>query len=89
MHPKDVGRRLDAVRVASKLDKGDFADTVGIDRSSYSKIIQGKKPLKIEMGFQVSERWDVSLDFLYKGSLDKLPSNLSKDIIDHLKSTKE
>ncbi|WP_420584912.1 helix-turn-helix domain-containing protein [Ruegeria sp.] len=85
----EVGRRLDALRAATGLEKGEFADTVKIDRSSYSKIIKGTKPLKIEMGYQVSERWDVSLDFLYRGQLDKLPSSLSKTIIEHLNNPEE
>lgn len=76
-----VARRLDALREATTLEKGIFADTVGIDRSSYSKIIKGEKPLKAEMAYAVSMRWGVSMDFLYKGSLDGLPSNLSASII--------
>lgn len=76
-----VAARLDALREATGLDKGIFADTVGIDRSSYSKIIKGEKPLKAEMAFAVSMRWNVSMDFLYKGSLDGLPSNMSASII--------
>ena len=77
----EVGRRLDAVREASGLEKGLFAQTCSIDASSYSKIIKGEKPLKIEMGFNVSVRWGVSLDYLYKGALNSLPSNLSATII--------
>lgn len=76
-----VAARLDALREATNLDKGIFADTVGIDRSSYSKIIKGEKPLKAEMAYAVSVRWGVSMDYLYKGSLDGLPSNLSATII--------
>jgi transcriptional regulator with XRE-family HTH domain len=79
-----VGARLDAVRAATGLDKGVFADTVDIDASSYSKIIKGEKPLKIDMGFRVAERWNVSLDFLYRGSLDGLPSSLSAKVIETL-----
>lgn len=84
MNLVEVGRRLDALRSATGLEKGEFADTVEIDRSSYSKIIKGDKALKIEMGYRVSERWDVSLDFLYRGKLDKLPSSFSKSIIETL-----
>ena len=76
-----VGARLDALRAATGLEKGLFADTVGIDQSSYSKIIKGKKPLKSDMGYAVSMIWGVSMDYLYKGSLDGLPPNLSATII--------
>lgn len=85
----NVGIRLDAVRIATGLDKGLFADTVGIDRSSYSKIIKGEKPLKVDMGFAVAERWGVTLDYLYRGSLDRLPSTLSASIIATLTGRRE
>lgn len=79
-----VARRLDALRAATGLDKQVFAATVGIDKSSYSKIIKGEKPLKAEMGYAVSVRWNVSMDFLYRGVLDGLPPNLSATIIANL-----
>ena len=81
LDPALVGKRLDALRAATGLEKGVFADTVGIDRSSYSKIIKGTKPLKIEMGFNVASRWGVSLDYLYRGHLGQLPAALSNTII--------
>jgi len=84
MLPELVGQRLEALRIATGLPKGDFADTVKVDRSSYSKIIKGEKPLKAEMAFIVSERWDVAMDYLYRGRLDNLPSHLSKKIIEAL-----
>ena len=71
-----VGLRLSAVRAASGLSSGDFARTVDIDPSSYSKIELGKKSLNADMGFRVSERWGVSMDFLYRGSLNGLPENI-------------
>lgn len=83
-----VGRRLDVLREATGLEKGVFADVSGIDRSSYSKIIQGTKPLKAEMAYAVSLRWNVSMDYLYRGVLDNLPSNLSASIIASLTGRK-
>jgi len=86
---KEVGRRLDALREASGLEKGVFADISGIDRSSYSKIIQGEKPLKAEMAYSLSMRWDVPMDFFYRGSLDRIPSTLSAKIIASLTGRSE
>ena len=79
-----VGLRLEALRAATGLEKRVFAATVGIDKSSYSKIIQGEKPLKAEMGYAVAMRWNVSMDYLYRGVLDGLPPNLSATIIANL-----
>lgn len=79
-----MGRRLDALREATGLDKGTFAETCAIDPSSYSKIIKGAKPLHHEMAFACAERWGVSMDYLYRGSLDSLPSAYAKTIIEIL-----
>lgn len=76
--PTAVGIRVEQVRVAFGLDKGTFADSVDIDRSSYSKIITGAKTLKADMAYRISERWGVPMDFLYKGRLVDLPENLNK-----------
>lgn len=84
-----VGARVEALRKALGLEKGVFAEASGIDASSYSKIIQGGKPLKIEMGYSISNRWSVSLDFIYRGALDSLPSNLAATIIENLNSLEE
>jgi transcriptional regulator with XRE-family HTH domain len=73
---QNVGIRLAAIREASGLSSGDFARTVDIDPSSYSKIELGKKSLNADMGFRVAERWGVSMDFLYRGSLNGLPENI-------------
>lgn len=81
MDHEGIGARLDALRAATGLEKGVFAESCGIDPSSYSKIIAGKKALKVEMGFAVSERWGVPMDYLYRGSLEKLPPNLASTII--------
>lgn len=79
-----VAERLEALREAIPMPKGEFADSIEIDRSSYSKIIRAEKPLKIEMGFVISERWGVTLDYLYRGSLFNLPDKYAKAIIESL-----
>ena len=79
-----VGARIDALRIATGMEKGLFAQSCAIDPSSYSKIIQGEKPLKADMAFACAERWGVTMDFLYRGSLDRLPEQYAKTIIAHL-----
>lgn len=81
MDHEGIGTRLDALRTATGLEKGVFAESCGIDRSSYSKIIKGEKALRVEMGYAVSQRWGVSMDYLYRGSLEKLPPNFANTII--------
>ena len=72
-----VATRLEQLRVALDLDKGKFAQSFGLDASSYSKVIQGTKPLKVDHAFRISERWGVSMDYLYRGRLTDLPASLA------------
>ena len=73
----DVGRRLETIRAATGLDRKSFAATIGVDPSSYTKIAKGEKPLNIDMGVSVAATWGVSLDFIYLGRLDRLPSGMA------------
>ena len=43
--PAVIAPRLVAARLAVGLSKAEFADMIGIDRSSYTKIEKGLKPL--------------------------------------------
>lgn len=83
MDPALVGERLRMLREHHEMHSGAFADSVGIDRSSYSKIEQGKKPLKADMAFRIAERWGVSMDFLYRGRLTELPPTLADAFMPH------
>ena len=84
MAPKAVGRRLKAARESTGLGPSEFADTVDIDRSSYTKIEKGDKPLKADMAFAISERWDFPMEFFYKGTLHGLPEQYSAIVIKNL-----
>lgn len=83
-----VGRRLDALRKALGLQKGDFADTFGLDRSSYSKVIKGEKPLTSDYAYIIAQRWGAPMDYLYKGDLSRIDEALRAKIIDNLNSAK-
>lgn len=79
--PAAVGERLVQLRDFHEINQGDFADSVGIDRSSYSKIERGTKPLKADMAYAISERWGVTMDFLYRGRLTDLPRGMADTFI--------
>lgn len=75
--PVEVGRRLQRLREHHNLSAGAFADSVGIDRSTYSKLEQGKRLIKADSAFAIAERWGVSMDFIYRGRLTELPHSLA------------
>lgn len=80
-----VGRRVEAVRRSAGLGKVEFAKAIGIDPSSYSKIIKGEKPLKPEAAYAIYSLWGVSLDFIYAGRLESLPVATLRRIQGHMK----
>ncbi|WP_273281045.1 helix-turn-helix domain-containing protein [Pseudooceanicola atlanticus] len=79
--PIEVANRLISLRLHHGLSQGEFADSVGIDRSSYSKIEKATKPLKADMAFNIAERWGVSMDYLYRGRLTEIPRSLADALI--------
>lgn len=88
-HPEAVGRRLEALREHHQLTRADFADSVQIDATSYGRIEKGLKPLKADMAYRISERWGVTMDFLYRGRLTELPPSLADKLMKHLIAREE
>ncbi|MFD2855387.1 helix-turn-helix domain-containing protein [Seohaeicola zhoushanensis] len=84
-----MGARLRIVREALGLSSGDFARSVGIDPSSYSKIESGNKPLKMDMGFAIAEAYGVTMDYLYRGRLTDLPDRVAEHLRQTLKGQDE
>ena len=84
--PAMVARRLRAIRLALGLNKASFADMVGIDRSSYTKIEKGEKPLLPYTAYRIYELYGLDMNFLYLGQVGGLPAALSRKLITHLSS---
>lgn len=67
IHPERVAVRLRALREALAMNRADFADSLRINRSSYTLIEDGRKPLNHRMAFDVATRYGVTMDYLYRG----------------------
>lgn len=79
-----VGRRLEALRHALDLSRKDFADSFGLDPSSYTKTVDGEKQLRSEAAYVIAERWNVSMDYIFRGRLADLPEHLRESVLKHL-----
>jgi transcriptional regulator with XRE-family HTH domain len=79
-----VAARLEAIRDVMNVGKSNFAESIGLDPSSYSKVISGQKPLKLDYGFALSEVWGVSIDFIYRGDFARLPDDMRRKMIARL-----
>jgi len=82
--PLAIGSRVRAVRVHHGINQSDFAASVEIDATSLGRIEKGLKPLKADMAYRISERWGVSMDFLYRGRLTELPPDLANKLMKNL-----
>ena len=79
-----VGRRLEALRQALNLSRKDFADSFGLDPSSYTKTVVGEKQLRSEAAYIIAESWGVSMDYIFRGRFTDLPEHLRESILKHL-----
>lgn len=82
--PEMVTPRLIALREALDLTKGDFADAIGIDRSSYSKIEKAAKPILPPLAQRIWTLYGVDMNYIYLGRVDGLPAHLSSKITKRL-----
>ena len=54
--------RLTAAREALGLSKAEFADIIGIDRSSYTKIEKGLKPLLPRQAHRIWQLYGIDMN---------------------------
>lgn len=82
--PKMVTPRLVALRMALDLTKAEFADIIGIDRSSYTKMEKAEKPILPKDAQKMWKLWAVDMNYIYLGRVDGLPAHLSSKITANL-----
>lgn len=71
--PDQVAPRVYAVREHLKLNKAQFAEAIGVDRSSLTKIEKGAAGLDIAVAERIAALYGFGLDFIYRGDLDDVP----------------
>jgi len=69
----EIAQRLEAIRLAHEFPKREFAQAIGLDPSSYSKVLSGTKPLKAEYALLAAERFNVPMDYIYRGKTADVP----------------
>ena len=78
--PEMVSPRLAQIREALGLTKAEFADRIGIDRSSYTKIEKAEKPLLPHTAFRIWELFGVDMNYIYLGRMDGLSARMSSQL---------
>lgn len=74
--PDQVGPRITALRETLALSKAQLADSLGLDRSTLTKIENGKTGLDIRHGITIAEKYGFGLNFIYRGDVSDTPDRL-------------
>jgi len=73
MRPDKVGLRIIALRETLAMSKSQLADSLGLDRSSMTKIEKGTMGLDLVHGAKIAELYGFGMDFVYRGDLADVP----------------
>lgn len=84
--PRDVGARLALLRRLHDLDQKKMAESISVTQGTYSNWETGARPLGIESAHALCDKYDMSLDWLYRGTKGRLPFELEK-ALNALKAT--
>lgn len=82
--PERVGPRITAIRETLHLMKAEFADTIGLDRSTLTKVENGVTGLDIAKGERIASLYGFGLDFIYRGDLSDVPLDLRPELMAQL-----
>lgn len=86
---KNVGMRLEALRLALDMTRAEFAQSFDLDPSSYTKTVNGEKALRSHAAFAIAEQWGVSMDYLFRGRLTDIDAALRSKILKNLNTQLE
>lgn len=74
--PERVAPRLIALRETLSLSPSEFADSVGLDRSSLTKIEAGERGLPVGKAVAICNLYGVGLNYIYRGDLSDMRHDL-------------
>lgn len=75
---KDIGKRIEYIRVQKNMTKEDFAKLINISGQHLGKAINGEKGLSIEKIIEISDKTGYSTDFILKGIISNIEINNKK-----------
>ena len=76
-----IGRRLELTRLALGLSAGAFARSADIGTSAYSNYANGDRQPTVYQALKLCERFELTLDWIYRGDPSGLKYNLAQEII--------
>lgn len=73
----NIANRLRVVRAYFEMGSKEFADQAGVPPKSYSQWESGDFRVSIDGAIRLRDRYGISMDFIYTGSLDTLPNKIA------------
>ena len=81
----EIGQRLEAIRVAfSTLNKGAWATSNGFNDTQYYNWISGDRRIPVEAAERLCDRYELNLDFIYRGKVGNLSDTVLNKLELHL-----
>lgn len=65
---REIGARIEAAIKSRGVRKGDVAEVIDLDGGQFSRMLNGKSGVSIEVILAVSSKFDISLEWLLLGS---------------------
>jgi len=75
-----IGARLRLTREVLQLSQAEFADRCGIARNTFNQYEQGRNKPQIPLAIDICERFNLTLDWIYRGDPSGLPYQLADDL---------
>lgn len=82
--PERVGPRVTALREAMSMTKAQLADSIGLDRSTLTKVEKGETGLDIAKGEAIAALYGFGLNYIYRGDLTDVPDKHRDRLLDAL-----
>ncbi len=71
------------------LSMAEFADAIGLDRSTLTKIEKGKGGLDIKIGERIAQLYGYGLDYIYRGEMSDVPQNQRPQLMVNLLTARQ
>ncbi|MFS8181470.1 helix-turn-helix transcriptional regulator [Pseudovibrio denitrificans] len=81
----DSATRLRAVRKYFGMNQKDFAANADIQYKSYNQWESGDFRVSIPGAIKLRERYGISMDFIYIGNIDALPTKMANELMSILR----
>lgn len=78
--PEAVAARLRRVREIMGLSKKEFAERAGLSEQVYGPFENARRELSLQSAKRLRKAHKLSLEFMYFGKIDDLPTRISKEL---------